>query len=111
MRFALLFSGLLALGGGCAGEATRHCSTLAGQGWARMPAPDNAARLLGMQGMPNDPDTLWFAKGDDRRLACIYAGSLTNPGCGAATVYEYAKVEDRWTVRSTAMESCPPQFQ
>jgi hypothetical protein len=96
---------------GCASEASRHCSTLAGQTWTRMPAaPDNAEALLAMEGQPNDRDTIWYSNGDNRVLACIYAGSLTNPGCGAATVYEYAKVEDRWTFRHMAMERCAPQF-
>jgi hypothetical protein len=95
----------------CASDASRHCSALAGQGWAHMlKAPQNAEGLLAMEGVPNDADALWFAKGDDRLLACIYAGGLTSPGCGAAMVYEYAKLEDRWTFRSTAMEACQPDF-
>jgi len=97
--------------GGCASEASRHCSATAGEGWTRLSnAPPNAGPLLAMEGLPNESDALWYAKGDDRLLACIYAGGLTSPACGAATVYQYAKVENRWTFRSTAMEACAPDF-
>ena len=98
--------------GGCASEAMQHCSATAGQSWTRLSkAPDNAGALLAMEGLPNETDALWFSNGDNRVLACIYAGGLTSPGCGAATVYEYAKVDDRWSFRHMAMESCAPEFQ
>src|SRR5205085_1879730 len=110
MRLAVSSMLLCALAG-CASDAARHCSELAGPGWMRMSnAPDNAEALLAMEGLPNDADALWFAKDDRELVACIYAGGLTSPGCGAAMVYQYVKVEDRWTFRSTAMEACQQDF-
>jgi hypothetical protein len=100
---------LLALAG-CASDATRHCSTLAGASWSRLPSPPpNAADLLAMEGLPNQSDAIWFANGDNRLVACIYAGALNSPACGAAIVYEYGKLEDRWSFRHMAMESCNEQ--
>ena len=100
---------LLALSA-CASQATEHCGTLAGSSWTRMsPPPSNAAQLLAMEGLPNDSDAMWFAKGDDRLVACIYAGGLNSPACGAAVVYEYGKLDDHWSFRHMAMESCSEQ--
>ena len=108
MRHLLACFALIAASG-CATDATRHCGSVTGGSWTRLSVPpDNAEALLAMQGLPNDRDAIWYGKGEDRRTACIYAGSLTNPGCGAATVYEFAKVEDRWTFRGMAMQSCDP---
>ncbi len=91
----------------CASNAVRHCRTLTGPDWKPMAsAPRNAESLLALQGLPDEADALWFSRGDDRLVACIYAGGLTSPGCGAAMVYEYAKVQDRWNARGTAMEAC-----
>ena len=110
MRIPMTTLLLLALSG-CATDASRHCSATVGEGWARLTAaPPNAGSLLAMNGLPNQADALWYGKGEDQLVACIYANSLTNPGCGAATVYQYAKVQDRWTYRGTAMEACAPDF-
>ncbi len=95
---------------GCASDATRHCSELAGSSWTRLPSqPANAGELLAMEGLPNDSDAIWFANGDKRLVACIYAGGLNSPGCGAAMVYEYGKLGDHWSFRHMAMESCNEQ--
>jgi hypothetical protein len=108
MRMLIAFIALTLAG--CASDAMHHCSTLAGRSWTRLSgAPANSAQLLAMEGLPNDSDALWFANGEDRVLACIYARGLTSPGCGAAIVYEYAKLEDHWSFRHMAMESCLEQ--
>ncbi|HZP11807.1 MAG TPA: hypothetical protein VFB36_05235 [Nevskiaceae bacterium] len=105
-----LLAALLVTLTGCASDAMRHCSDLAGAKWSRLTSPPpNAGELLAMEGLPNESDALWFKKGDDRLLACIYAGGLNSPACGAAMVYEYAKLEDHWSFRHMAMESCNEQ--
>jgi hypothetical protein len=109
MRLAILSIALIL--GGCASDAARHCNTLAGSSWALLSRPpDNAEALLAMEGIPYEGDIRWYGIGEDRVMACVYAGSLTNPGCGAATVYEYKLLEGRWSFRHMAMQNCPPQF-
>lgn len=106
MRFAPVFIACMLLTA-CASDSLRHCADLAGSRWSRLPsAPPNAAALLAMEGIPNDVDALWFGHGPDALVACIYSGGLTSPGCGAATVYEFARRDDRWGYRHMAMEAC-----
>ncbi len=108
MRIVFAFLALALAG--CASQATQHCSDLAGASWSRMASPPpNAGELLAMEGLPNESDAIWFKKGDDHLVACIYAGGLNSPACGAAMVYEYGKLEDHWSFRHMAMESCNEQ--
>lgn len=108
MRIAFCFLALTLAG--CASDATHHCTDLAGPKWSRLSIPPpNAGELLAMEGLPNESDAIWFGNGNDRLVACIYAGGLNSPACGAAMVYEYARLDDHWSFRHMAMESCNEQ--
>src|SRR5882672_6837409 len=97
MRLAAILPLTLLLGA-CAGESTRGCASLAGPAWRSMPAPPaNAGALLATEGLPNDPDAVWFsAAGGQKLLACIYSRSLTNPGCSGASAYQFEQADGHW---------------
>lgn len=91
----------------CAGQARRDCQALAGTSWSLLSRPpQNSANLLALVGMPDDSGALWYARGDNQLLACMYARGLTSPGCGGATVYQFGRRGERWQSQGTAMDAC-----
>lgn len=93
--------------GGCASDQVSDCQNIAGAGWRVLThPPENAARLLSMDGVESDHSVVWLGKGRGRVLACHYEPSMTSPGCSESRAYEFLRTDNSWRSNGVLLSPC-----
>lgn len=91
---------------GCASQAERSCSELAGNGWGRTSTPANATALLALDGIQQGGDMIWLRNGDDQLMACRYGGPMVTPGCSNSHGYAFKRSAGMWRTNGEFLAAC-----
>jgi hypothetical protein len=103
----LIIAALAALLCACESNAIKDCKALAGPGWTVLPdPPTNAAELLALENLPVQRDQIWLGKTGDKIMVCNYSHSLTIPGCGGSSGYEFVRKDGQWATRGALVDFC-----